>query len=1682
MCTPKHSSGPPKRQRVTGAALSDHATEQTESEALEEADGITPSDDGSVPVVGLGGSAGGLVALQSFFAQMPTENDMAFIVVLHLSPEHESNLAAILQRVTTMPVIQVNETTLLEINHVYVIPPAKHLTISKGRLNLSAMERQLGRHVAVDLLFRSLADHHGPRAMAVVLSGADGDGCIGIKRVKERGGLTVAQNPQEAEQDSMPRTAIATKMVDWVLPVAEIPGRLLEYRRREKLVRLPAETTPADPQPPDEDVREKALRDVLSLLHVRLGHDFSYYKRATVLRRVGRRMQVNGIDEMAAYLEFLRFHPGEAGALQQDFLISVTNFFRDPEAFAALESEIPRLFQGKQGDDTVRVWVAGCATGEEAYSVAMLLREYAEKMDAPPKLQVFATDLDESAIQTARAGIYPKTIVADVSAVRLQRFFTKHTHGYRVQSALREIVLFALHDLLKDPPFSRLDLVTCRNLLIYLNRDAQGRAFDVFHYGLADRGLLMLSTSESADEAARLFEPLDKKHRLYVRNAAPRPSLPLPVGRPAFASIQPSPQDAVAAVAEDRGRASDDATALSASQTSFAPARGETRAGSWGELHLKLRDTLVPPTVIIDAGFQVVHLSQGAERFVHLGSGKATLDILRLVHPMLRHELRAILFRAAETRADVQVRDVPLEIGETPSVVRLQVRPAEHLAPGHMIVVFEESLDVASETASVINRSPDAATRHLEDALERLNSQQRESVEQYEASTEELKSANEELQSRNEELHSATEELDTGREELQSINEELTTLNQEMKSKVDELAQANGDLQNLMASTNIATVFLDRQLCIQRYTPTALALFNLIPADTGRPLSDLTHRLDYPDIMADASRALEQLGESEKEIQGLGGNWWLARMQPYRSPPNQIAGVVLTFVDITKRKKAEDALRQSEAEFRQLADAMPQIVWAARPDGTVDYCNKQWYEFTGVPPGTIGNAMWETLAHPDDLPVMNRCWAASVATGKPYEMEYRFKRASDRTYCWFLSRARPAKDSDGRIVRWFGTSTDISERKETEKALAATAERLRLAMDAAHLGTWDWNMETSEVLWSPEHNAMFDLPLDQQQGNFEDGMRHVHPDDREKVVSELQTALAERRDSSAEMRSIHRDGSLHWIVASGHAVYDGTGKPLRMIGVVQDITVRIEAETALRQSEERFRLANLHSPFPVMLYADDGEVLQVNDAWIHLTGYTVEELTTVADWIERAFRTKEARDEVRQFLADFSQYIGAIQRSARRVRCADGEERIWDVSHANLGRLPDGRWLRIATAIDVTERHHDEAVLRVAKEEAEKANRAKSEFLSRMSHELRTPLNAILGFGQILALTPLEEQGTQCVDHILKGGKHLLGLIDEVLDLARVEAGELALKPAAIAVDKLLRECVEFVTKMAEVRKVTCRVNLRRARQVPIWADEQRFRQVLLNLLGNAIKYNREGGQVNVSCQQMPNGQVRVSIKDTGAGIAPEDLARLFVPFERLGQEYGDVEGTGLGLVVSKQLVEAMGGTLGARSEVGHGSTFWVELPTVSDVATDRDSNASATLGPAMTRADSSPATLLYVEDNLSNLQVLKTVVERLRPHWTLLSAKDGQSGLDLARKHLPDLILLDLQLPGLKGDEVLSALRNDPTTVHLPVLMLSADATAHSRERLLALGANDHSPKPFNVHELLEKLERMLLDTRQKP
>jgi two-component system CheB/CheR fusion protein len=824
--------------------------------------------DSNVRVVVVGGSNAPDFA--RVIEALPPESTLAVIAHSEAGPDA---IAAEL-KAARMPVERVTSNAKVAQGRIFIVPSDKHVEIRDRTLVVTP---KTSGNNTLDILLRSVADTFAAQTIAVILGGPGANGSLGIKRIKEVGGITMAESGSNGTE--MPRSAIATGLIDLVLPLAEIEARLTNFGTR----------TPIDEDKSSTDGAADTLRDILTLVRVRSGHDFAPYKRATLFRRISRRMQVSQSDSITEYHRFLRDHPGELAHLLRDLLISVTNFMRDPEAFETLAREIvPKIFANKGPEDQVRVWVPGCATGEEVYSIAMLLREHALRHDLRNPLQLFATDIDEEALAEARNARYPESIVVDLGQERLDRFFRRENGAYCLVNELRETVLFSPHNLLRDPPFSRLDMVSCRNLLIYLNREAQDRVLNLFHFALRPDGFLFLGSSESAENTS-MFASLDAKHRIYQRRTANiavhGPDGLVPAGRwhaphPKAAAVPPT----------------------------------EQRATTLGELHFRAVEHYAPPSVMVDQDLEILHVSEHAGRFLAVAGGEPSKNLLRLVIAPLRLDLRTAIYAAKQPGRMSEVRTVRFEDNGTPRVIELRVvaNGLDDIA-GTILVLFDEKRAV--ETPGEPQRDLSAiepVVREMEDELLRTRDQLRTTIEQYETSLEELKASNEELQAINEELRSATEELETSKEELQSVNEELSTLNQELKVKVDEISHANADLQNLMSSTDIGVLFLDRHLNIKRFTPRIQDLFNVIPSDTGRPLSHLTHRLDIEDLAEQARSVIASLRTSEREVTSDGNRRYLMRLLPYRSLDDRIDGVVATFVDVTDLREAVEAKRAAE--------------------------------------------------------------------------------------------------------------------------------------------------------------------------------------------------------------------------------------------------------------------------------------------------------------------------------------------------------------------------------------------------------------------------------------------------------------------------------------------------------------------------------------------------------------------------------------------------------------------------------------------------------------------------------------------------------------------------------------------------------------------------------------------------
>jgi chemotaxis methyl-accepting protein methylase/PAS domain-containing protein len=875
----------------------------------------------SFPVVGIGASAGGLEALEQFLRHVPANSGVAFVIVQHLDPTHKGIMPELLQRATAMEVSQVSDRMQVKPNCVYVIPPNKDMSILHGTLHLFDPAAPRGLRLPIDFFLRSLADDCKDRAIGVILSGMGSDGTMGLRAIKEKAGLGLAQEPSSAKFDSMPKSAIDAGLADIVAPVEELPAKIVAYLQHALHV--------TRVQPVLELKDQSALEKVLILLRAQTGHDFSMYKKSTVYRRVERRMGIHQIEKIAHYARYLQANPQEVELLFNELLIGVTSFFRDPAVWQQLRDEaFPALFASRPGGGVLRAWSVGCSTGEEAYSLAMVFKEALEQVKPRGNfsLQIFATDLDSISISLARQGRYPANISADVSSERLRRFFYEEEGSYRVGKEIRELVTFATQNVIMDPPFTKLDILVCRNLLIYLVPELQKKLLPLFHYSLNPGGLLFLGSAETVGNFSELFAPLHAKSRIYRRGSA------LLGGEPvAFPSSFLAPQPPT-------------------TKESIMPKTAPNLQSLADQLLLQ---HFAPPAVLTNDQGDIVYISGRTGKYLEPAAGKANWNIFAMAREGLRFELSSAFQKAARQKAPVTVRGGKVGTNGSTQLVDVTTQRVETPEPlqGMMMTVFHDVAPAAEVKVTGRGRSASVASgriAELEQELGQSREEMRSTREEMQTSQEELKSMNEELQSTNEELQSTNEELTTSKEEMQSMNEELQSVNAEQQARVDELSRMSADMKNLLDSTEIVTVFLDNDLKVRRFTSGANLIFKLIPSDVGRPLSDIACDLDCPDLLDDARQVLRTLVFSEKPVSASGGRWFNVRIMPYRTLENVIDGVVITFADISTAKVLELRLQETERQSRNLIDSMPHgyALWEAPGEGT----DADRYRFLAVNP------------------------------------------------------------------------------------------------------------------------------------------------------------------------------------------------------------------------------------------------------------------------------------------------------------------------------------------------------------------------------------------------------------------------------------------------------------------------------------------------------------------------------------------------------------------------------------------------------------------------------------------------------------------------------------------------------------------------------------------------------------
>ena len=1216
------------------------------------------------PVIGLGASAGGVAALSEFFRAVPAEPGMAFVVIQHLAPDNQSLMPEILRRCTQMPVTQIEDGMRIEPNAVYVIRPGFTVTLSQGVLHLGEPVEKRGHRRPVDDFFRSLALEQKEKAIIVILSGTGTNGTAGAQAVKAAGGLCVAQDPETSEFPGMPRSLIQSGYADQVLPADRIPRFLVDFVEHPLIKDAEALAEPADALQSER----KALAEVHALLRTRTGHDFRGYRKPTILRRIQRRMGVTGVTQLAEYAQVVRDQADEASALANDLMINVTGFFRDPEAWEALrEGAIGPLIERHPVSVPIRAWIAACASGEEAYSLAMLIAEESHRARKTFEVKIFATDTADKSLALARAGVYPGGVEGDISQERLERFFDKDEHTYRIKKEIRDMVVFAPQNLLRDPPFSRVDICTCRNLLIYLEPEIQQRVLALLSFSVRDAGFVFLGNTESLGVAEQNFETVSKRWRIYRRIGPLQHRLtdmPLTPQLPVQAGLQSS----------DRGRPT----------SPTFPVREDRLTSSYERA---LLEELCAPTVIVDRHERLLYVSGDVSAFVTYPVGEATLSLIDISRPSLRSSVRAALRQAEETHGTAVV-EAPLTAEENMARVRITAAPLEVRAPGRHLRVSFELRPLPPDNAASAKAAPAAsvparlspAESELEDEVRILRHELQASVEAFEASNEELKSSNEEVLSVNEELQSTNEELETSKEELQSLNEELVTVNAQLQTKILELEQSTNDLSNLLSSTSIAVVFLDTQLLVRQFTPAVLDLLELIPTDIGRPISDLAPKFQTlneaetaHEALRNAARTvLDNLTPLEAEVRSHTGRWYLQRTLPYRTADNHIEGVVLTFIDMTARKLAEQALSDVQLRLQTTLEHTPAAVMVVEAGSSkILHANRKAAELFGQPyPLPFLNTEWTAAVgafkgwhpngaslHPNEWPLARSLSEGAVVCDEPIEIV-----GSGGNRRTLSVSSAPVKDEAGVIVAAVAAFWDITDLKTTEKALRDSERRLRLIVESAH----DFAILTLDTrgqitAWNPGATRMFGWTESEILGQSAAVIFSRADKDAGVPEREVRTALQNGR-ACDDRWHVRKDGSALWVNGVLSVARDDSGQVHGFVKIMRDNTERKEAEDRLyaatqasSEAKARAEAANrAKDDFISMVSHELRTPLNTMRLWLRLLGRESLSEKDRAEGMQTLGRAVDAQQQLINDLLDVSRIAtGKLRLEFRPTRLAE---------------------------------------------------------------------------------------------------------------------------------------------------------------------------------------------------------------------------------------------------------------------------------------------------------------------------------------------------------------------------------------------------------------------------------------------
>jgi len=1506
-----------------------------------------------VPIVAVGASVGGLEAALDLFAALPAITGLAYVYIQYPDPQADSHVVAVLQGVTKMPVQEAADELRIQPNHVYVMPLEKELDVIDGVLVPAKISKEKS-FTPIDRFFVSLADQQLENIVGIILSGVVSDGTLGLRAIKVAGGITFAQD-QTARFQSMPRSAIAEGVVDRVLPPAKIASELERLSREPSLFQPPSQTDEAG-ETPGIPVSDEDIQVIIQLIRRVVGVDFSHYKMTTIRRRIIRRMLLARLETLPEYAQFLRQHPDETRALYDDLLINVTTFFRDADTMDYLEKVLlPKLVRDKQPRESIRIWIPACSTGQEAYSLAILLLETLGDRASGATIQIFATDLSEQAVAKARLGSYTRGEVMDVTPRRLQRFFTKVDDQYRINKSVRDMCVFAPHNVLKDPPFSRLDLVSCRNLLIYLDTSLQRKVIATFHYALNPNGYLVLGKSETVGSSGPLFTQLEKNYRIYVRRNDGSVDF-----SPGLFTVNPMYR-----MSRTSEQAADDSPGDLPDGRGNRDRRGAAKNPA-AELERIVDGVLlsryVPASVVVNQDMDILQFRGSTGLFLEPAPGKASLNLLKMARPALVFELRNAIHKARKTGETVRRTGIDVQIKTQKHYVAIEIVPLTTNGEEQLfLVLFEEVVS----TAAAGSDSADARTlriKQLEQELSTLREDMRLIIEAQEAGNEELQSANEEIISSNEELQSINEELETGKEEIESANEELVTINQELQVRNDQLSEANQFAEAILDTIREATLVLDAELRVRSANKAFYRLFRVREEETeGRLIYELGNRQwDVPQLR----QLLDSVVLQNDFVQGfeLANNFPIIGEKVMRLNARRVIrqheAVLLAIEDITEHRLAQRLVEEREAWFRNVADNAPALIWSVGLDGTCTFVNKIWLDFTGRPMEEELGLGWIEDLHPADREQYLTTFHTNFARRQPFQIECRLRR-HDGEYRWTLQSARPSVGSDGAFSGYIGTCVDVHiqktlteelERRVQERTteLVEKSNLLNKAQAIARIGSYSRDARLGSMTASDGLYRLFGYEPGSIELTYEFVESRTHPDDIGLINALIEKARQNGQPFSYVRRIYWPDGQLRYLYNRQEVICDETGSPLRFVGIAQDIT---EQKVAARQLEQMaHNLQAVLNSVPAAIgylkaifdkpddeHGDpatdpiiDFRLVVGNQQLADLVGQPLADLIgqsvkpmysflwadKTLDWFRRVVTENKQVYEERQLMSN-----GQLRWRALSANRYDGGVVLTglDITELKAAILQQEQLLDELAA---SQRTIDDI------EALRQHIRERGDFLRTTTHDLRGSFGIIQGAAQLLDVSDTEEDRTQMLHMLQRNLRQVTLLLTQLMDFSRLESGQETVHIEAFDAAGLLREFGEHTQIMAREKGLALR--LEGDDTLPVEGDPIKVRRIVQNLVLNALKYTSEGS-VTVSWTSLSDTYWQLSVADTGPGLKPaqvEQLTRLQPsepPEVAANRTLGS--GEGIGLFIVKRLISLLEGKLAIHSKIGLGTRFEVALP-----------------------------------------------------------------------------------------------------------------------------------------------------------